>query len=187
MQQRETVTDRLADVIQVIQLGRRTGMLTVERGRDATFEEGTITFVNGQVTQASVGSRRGQEALRWLTAWRDCLFAFIAPSANELTALQSPSFSSNGSSHPQQNSNGNGRAQRLDTPTPKEEVPQRIKPVEEVLPIMQMMGLSRSHSRLLLLIDGQRNVSELIRLVGHSGEEIFQQLDELERAGFIKQ
>lgn len=183
MQQRETATDRLVDVIQVIQLGRRTGMLAVERGRDATFEEGTLTFVNGQITDASVGSRRGQEALSWLSAWRSCLFTFITPSANGFASFQSPSL--NRSSHPQQNSNGNGRTQRLDTP--KGDVPHRIKPVEEILPVMQMMGLSRSHRRLLLLIDGQRNVSEIVRLVGHSGEEVFQQLDELERAGFIEQ
>ena len=187
MQQRETATDRLADVIQVIQLGRRSGMLTVERGRGATFEEGTITFVNGQVAQASVGSRRGREALSWLSAWRSCLFTFITSSANESAPFQSPSSPYNGISRPQQSSNGNRSTQRLDAFVPKGDVPHRIKPVEEVLPIMQAMGLSRAHRRLLLLIDGQRNVSELVRLVGQSGEEVFKQLDELERAGFIEQ
>lgn len=181
MQQRETATDRLADVIQVIQLGRRTGTLTVERGRDNTFEEGTITFVNGQVMQASVGSRRGQAALSWLTMWRSCLFTFITSQTDGIAPLHNPSIGV----RPQQNSNGNGRTQRLDTSTPTGKAPYRIKPVEEVLPIMEMMGFSRAHRRLLLLIDGQRSVTELVRLVGRSGEEVFQQLDELERAGFI--
>ncbi|TMC61826.1 MAG: DUF4388 domain-containing protein, partial [Chloroflexota bacterium] len=46
--QRETATDRLSNVIQVIQLGKKSGLLTVERGEGITFEEGAITFVNGQ-------------------------------------------------------------------------------------------------------------------------------------------
>ena len=52
---------------------------------------------------------------------------------------------------------------------------------------MDVMGFSRTHRRLLLLVDGQRSVPELIRLVGRSSEEVFQQLSELERAGFIHQ
>lgn len=180
LQQRETATDRLADVIQVIQLGRRTGTLTVERGQGPTFEEGMITFANGQVTQASVGSRRGQEALSVLHTWRTCLFAFITPSTNSLASLQAPTSYPN----PQQNGRSNGR---FDPTAPGGDVPRRTKPIEEVLQVMDMMGFSRTHRRLLLLIDGQRSVPELIRLVGRSGEEVFQQLSELERAGFIHQ
>ena len=180
LQQRETATDRLADVIQVIQLGRRTGTLTVERGQGPTFEEGMITFANGQVTQASVGSRRGQEALRVLHTWRNCLFAFITPSANSFAPLQAPASHPN----PQQNGRGNGR---FAPPAPRGDVPHRTKPIEEVLQVMDMMGFSRVHRRLLLLIDGQRSVPELIRLVGRDSEEVLQQLSELERAGFIHQ
>ncbi|HKF38536.1 MAG TPA: DUF4388 domain-containing protein, partial [Ktedonobacteraceae bacterium] len=64
--QRETTTDRLADVIEVAQLGQKTGLLTVERGNGITFEEGSITFVDGQVTEASAGGRNGFEAFNWL-------------------------------------------------------------------------------------------------------------------------
>ncbi len=56
--QRETATDRLADVIEVAQLGQKTGLLTVERGNGITLEEGSITFVDGQVTEASAGGVR---------------------------------------------------------------------------------------------------------------------------------
>ncbi len=178
MQQRETATDRLADVIQVIQLGRRTGTLTVERGQGPTFEEGVITFANGQITQASVSSRRGQEALSILNTWRSCLFAFIPPSANSFASLKTPT------SYPQQNGKSNGR---FDATTPSGDAPYRTKPIEEVLQIMDVMGFSRPHRRLLLLVNGQRSVPELIRLVGRSSEEVFQQLSELERAGFIHQ
>ena len=36
--QRETATDRLSNVIQVIQLGRKSGLLTVERGGAQSLE-----------------------------------------------------------------------------------------------------------------------------------------------------
>ena len=44
MYQRGTSTNRLADVIQVVQLTHKTGLLTIERGEtDSTLEEGEIT------------------------------------------------------------------------------------------------------------------------------------------------
>ena len=39
-QQPTTLTDRLANVIQVIQLGRKTGTLTVERSNGNSLEQG---------------------------------------------------------------------------------------------------------------------------------------------------
>nr|BBH92460.1 hypothetical protein KTA_06590 [Thermogemmatispora argillosa] len=76
-QQRQTVTNRLADVIEVVQLGRKTGLLTVERGEGANLEEGAITFVNGQPVQARLGPHSGTEALRRLKLWGPCRFAFV--------------------------------------------------------------------------------------------------------------
>lgn len=96
-QQRETVTDRLANVIEVIQLGRKTGQLSVERGAGSTYEEGYISFLNGQVIQAVTGWRSGQEALNWLIDWGACRFTFIpdasARTTGKLSALSTPSTS----------------------------------------------------------------------------------------------
>lgn len=178
MQQRETATNRLADVIQVIQLGRKTGILSAEQGQGRTFEEGTITFANGQITQASVGLRQGQEALSVLKTWRGCLFAFIPPSTSNITPFQFPT------PHSQQSDQDTGKPNAVAS---KDAVPYRTKPIEEVLPVLDLMNFSRSHRRLLLLIDGERNISELIRLLGRNAEEVFRQLGELERAGFIHQ
>jgi hypothetical protein len=75
-QQRQTVTDRLADVIEVVRLGRKTGLLTVERGEGPTLEEGAITFVNGQPVQARLGPYSGAAALQQLNRWGPCRFAF---------------------------------------------------------------------------------------------------------------
>jgi hypothetical protein len=74
-QPRETTTNNLADVIQVIQIGHRTGTLTVERGENSTFEEGMIVFVNGQIIDAKCGQQNGPVALGWLTTWTTCRFS----------------------------------------------------------------------------------------------------------------
>ncbi|MBV9614035.1 MAG: DUF4388 domain-containing protein, partial [Ktedonobacteraceae bacterium] len=76
-QKRGTVTDRLLNVIQVLQLGKKTGHLTVERDEGKGQEKGEIIFVQGQVTQAYGGNLRGQEALNWLSTWGACRFIFV--------------------------------------------------------------------------------------------------------------
>lgn len=194
LQQRETATDRLADVIQVIRLGRRTGILTVERGRDTTFEEGNITFVNGQVRQANVEMLRGQEALAWLNTWGECRFAFIEQAAHESPSTPAPkmpfaslpSMPDNTRLRGQTQGDGNtvGSLKGL---APTGGIPRRTKSIEEGLVLLEQKGFSRTYRRLLLLIDGRRSIAELVRLVGHSAEEVARQLDELERAGFIQQ
>lgn len=73
---RVTSTDRLSNVIEVVELGRRSGMLAVERGAGSTFEEGGIYFVGGHPTYAVAGNLRGREALAALAQWGACRFAF---------------------------------------------------------------------------------------------------------------
>lgn len=93
-QPRETTTNNLADVIQVIQIGHRTGTLTVERGENNAFEEGTIVFVNGQIIDAKCGQQSGPVALGWLTTWTTCRFSFIVDASQ---ASQTPSYPQIGS------------------------------------------------------------------------------------------
>src|SRR5258706_1904630 len=121
-QQRDTATDRLLNVIQVIQLGRKSGLLSVERGKGMQFEEGMIMFVNGQATQASVGQRTGLEAFNWLSTWNACLFSFIPSSTTASGALSttpaipntpnSTFTDTNSYLHAQQGTNGRLRAQQ---------------------------------------------------------------------------
>jgi YD repeat-containing protein len=121
-QQRDTATDRLLNVIQVIQLGRKSGLLSVERGEGIQFEEGMIMFVNGQATQASVGQRTGLEAFNWLSTWNACLFSFIPSSTTASGALfTTPAIPNTSNStftdtnsylHAQQGTNGRLQAQQ---------------------------------------------------------------------------
>ena len=73
---RVTATDRLANVIEVVELGQRTGMLSVERGSGSVLEEGELYFLSGRVVYASLAGLRGREALTALSRWGPCRFAF---------------------------------------------------------------------------------------------------------------
>jgi hypothetical protein len=73
---RDTATDRLSNVIEVVELGRRTGLLSAERGSGGDFQDGEIYFVSGRPTYASLGYLRGREALAALGQWGACRFAF---------------------------------------------------------------------------------------------------------------
>lgn len=76
---RVTATNRLANVIEVVELGRRTGLLSAERdGND--LEEGEIYFISGHPVYAVFGTLTGRDALNMLIRWGACRFAF-EPSA----------------------------------------------------------------------------------------------------------
>lgn len=72
-----TVTEDLAQVIDTIQLGRKTGVLTVQRGDGTGYEGGMIIFVSGRPVRAQVGYLNTAESLEWLATWRQCRFAFL--------------------------------------------------------------------------------------------------------------
>lgn len=92
---RDTATDRLSNVIEVVELGRRTGLLSAERGLGPSYEEGDIYFVSGRAIYAAIyhaaASASGREALAALSQWDNCRFAFDPtaeqPAANVLSAF----------------------------------------------------------------------------------------------------
>lgn len=208
-QQPKTETDRLANVIQVLQLGQKTGRLVVERNTGSTLEQGIITFVNGQIVQASVNQQQGLDALNWLRSWGHCRFAFLLdqrpgnagqmPSlppqvpvqGNGLHQRNPPSLlpkTATGPLYSQQDLanrlTGKLGAQRV--PTAWLTIPYRTRHIEEGMRLIEHMGLSRTHRRLFLLIDGRRTLKELVRLMAHEPAEVLRFLQELERAGVIQ-
>ena len=211
-QQPKTETDRLANVIQVLQLGQKTGRLVVERNEGPQFEQGIITFVNGQVVQASTNQQQGPNVLDWLKGWGACRFTFTSEqrpgTTGRMPALPSqtptwggsgyrtPSATSSlpttspGPLYPQQNmypqTTGNLGGARQRIPTAWLATPYRTRHMEEGMHLIEQMGLSRTHRRLFLLIDGGRTVKELIRLMAHEPEAVQRLLQDLERAGVIQ-
>lgn len=204
-QNRETATDRLVSIIQLIQLGRRTGILTARRGEGAAREEGSITFSKGQVTRASVGRRTGADALNVLTTWGNCRFIFLSSEEADtgpfLQISPPPERTSNTGPIPRQlppspapgrvtgplaSNNGFSKAQQNGHTSAIPLAPYRIRPLTTSLHTIENLGLSRYHKRLLILIDGQRSVAELARLMGKSEREIVQLLQDLERTSTIQ-
>lgn len=204
--QRETATDRLSNVIQVIQLGKKSGLLTVERGEGITFEEGAITFVNGQAREAQAGKYTGMDAFNWLNTWGPCLFAFTPTASAEMKATSRSTITgklsdttarlpvlkpaTKGQWEPTQYGNeGNGvnhwkehSPSRIDYSA----IPNRTRQIEETLHLIDQIGLSRAHRRLFLLIDGYRTIQELVRLMGREQHEVQRLLNDLEQAGLIQ-
>lgn len=186
MPQPATSTDRLANVIQVIQLGRKTGTLTAERDSSSGLEHGIIFFVNGQVARASVHQLEGTAAFNRLNTWSACRFTFT-PSTSPATTVKLPTVPSG---HADQGMSGNaaspGTGASHAPNVPDAHVPFQHRTLDEALQIIERANLSRAHRRLYLLIDGHRSSSELARLIGRSLSEIDALLQDLERAGVIR-
>ena len=203
-QQKATITNNLADVIQVIQLGRKSGVLTVERGVGKTFEEGMITFVNGQAVEAQTTVFNGQNALRLLGSWGACRFAFIPAPTSEIPSIHAPVSTpafeqrmTDTGTHPRipisplresaaRRQASNDRTGQVISFIPASVVPHLVISLEESLHRVDQLGLSRQHRHLLLLVDGQRNLTEMVRLIGRTQDKVQKLLADLEHAEIIR-
>jgi hypothetical protein len=89
-QQQESLTDRLVSVISSIQREGGSGVLMVKRGEGIFLEEGTLVFVNGQITEARTGRLHDARARNLLSTWENCRFLFVS-SSSEAGVNGSPS------------------------------------------------------------------------------------------------
>ena len=180
--QRQTVTDRLADVIHIIHIGGKNGVLTVERGEGNAVEEGFITFVNGRVVEARAGRQTGLAAFNYLYTWQYCRFSLLnqSVSTSVYPALPSPAY------------HDTRLPMRKTLPSYRNDAgvqstaPLRLRAGEEVLQQLGNTQLPRTHRRLLLLIDGHRKREDFARLMGRTLAEVQELLSDLERYGFIQ-
>jgi len=211
-QQPATSTDRLINVIEVIQLGHKTGILTAERDVGSMLERGMITFVNGRVIQASVGQHTGFPALSVLKTWSTCRFAFTPSDTSQITQqitqplapvtgeasiqrdfVTDPTLRTPATANHKQNGlmaaggQGMNSAWGMHSSPAGGGVPYPIRPYDEALVWIERMGLSRAHRRLFLLIDGYRILPELVRLMGRREDEVNALLRDLEGADLIRQ
>jgi len=221
----DQVTQRLVTFIQSIQLRRGSGLMSATRGEGTSAEEGSIVFVNGQVTDAKLGRYTGSEAFNRLSTWENCHFSFVLqgssqeadsnlnhtdtqpklPSTSELEAFpttQPLSLDSADVSPTTQSLTSVQRASSRNPETPPylfssstsrqgylyrdgAGIPQLGRRLGDALQMIDMVGLSRAHRRLFLLIDGKRSTDELAPLVGRTPNEVLELLRDLEHAGVI--
>jgi Domain of unknown function (DUF4388) len=216
VQQQEMMADRLVHVISSFQRERRSGVLTAKRGEGIFLEEGTIAFANGQVSQASVGRRRGSEALNWLSTWESCRFLFVPtmagveapppslPAKSIAASPPAPGFPAHMTKtrSPAQQSSMPSSSQRQEGPqgendwesieekgkidTPASVAPYPTQQLDAALRLIEQYRLSRVHKQLFFLIDGRRSIVDLVRLTGKKGNEIYKLLGDLERARVIR-
>jgi hypothetical protein len=206
-QQPKTETDRLASIIQVLQLGQKTGRLFVERNVGPTYEQGIITLVNGQVVQAQLQPQQGQNALATLMGWGHCRFMFVLESQagtagwlNTVTPPPSAQRSPNGrfvTGPLQSDQTNNGFTDGQEQPFRSvytgpllsigmAATPYSTRSMTEAIKLIDALRLSRAHRRLYLLIDGKRTVMDLVRLMSHEPDEVKKLLQDLEHAGVIQ-
>ena len=181
------MTDRLADVIHIIQFGNKSGVLAVERANGSIKEEGYIRFVLGRIVEARVGQYNGLAAFNYLATWQTCLFALVTETpTTQLPApmLNAPAMSSPVSYDTADNNGHYGDYQRDDAHLA---LPQRLQRGEESIRYPERIVLSRLHRRLLMLIDGRRGLDDLARLMVRSPNEVQDLLNDLVRGGFIRQ
>ncbi len=208
-QPQDQVTHRLVTFIQSIQLRRGSGLLSAKRGEGASVEDGSIVFVNGQVTEAKVGRYTGSEAFNRLSGWENCQFSFVLqPSSQEEhlnfahTDAMASLPSAIGPDRPNtqhfspvlEGSGKNPETPPYLIPSPSTQghlslsgagVPRPGRRLSAALQMIDLMGLSRAHRRLFLLIDGKRSIDELAPLVGRTPGEVSELLRDLERASVI--
>lgn len=114
---RVTVADRLSNIIEVVELGRRSGLLTVERGVPPSLEQGELYFNQGRAVYAMVEGLAGREALAVLAGWGHCKFAFEPNAPAPTPNVTSP--------HPAQPATNSGR---MGAPHPAPPSPPRNAP-----------------------------------------------------------
>ena len=179
--QRETLTDSLTNIIQILQLGYRSGTLTVERNTGQTIEEGSIVFVNGRVVDARTYQYRELAAFNYLKTWGSCRFSFIDASDTTNSPSRSPAL------------NHTRAPFRSDSPVPAygeaaySPFPRLSQAGQAAVSHPEAAPVQRVHRRLLLLINGQRNLTVLARLMARNPDEVQTLLDDLEQAGLIQQ
>lgn len=186
-ERRGTATNLLSTVIDALQLGKKTGVLTVERGAGKTFEEGTMVFLNGQIINAHLGPYQGKEATARLFTWQACRFLFTSTEA-EATSPQAES-----PLPPAGVPEAGSTAYPL---SPDEQMDRlhshpfhttdTLESLETTLLRLNRQGFTRTHRRLFLLIDGNRSIAELADLLRRTPQEVLFLLSDLEQAGFIQ-
>lgn len=77
-------TSKLNNIINMINLGRQSGILRVIRGQGPTREVGQIKFMDGEPAAALLGQLTGHNALSVLMNWGECVYSFDEQAITEV-------------------------------------------------------------------------------------------------------
>ncbi len=195
MERQVITTNQLSTVITALQLGRKTGILTIERGEGATIEEGTILFVHGQAVQAAIGPYigTGSNIVTLLASWQACRFSFVPSSPEDNTLAehlvplaQRETERLAGITRKLSDENLQEHATVQDDMNSRPSIDTRYASLVVILRILERKGFSRLHRRLILLIDGRRSIADLAILISRNPDETRTLLADLWQAGLIQ-
>lgn len=194
-QRRVTATEQLSRVIDALQLGKKTGFLTVERGEGDAFVEGTIVFVLGEVVQAAIGSYVGKDATIILFSWQACHFCFVPALPEDITQQSLPKSRSQTVPNkvPENTYYKPSYGTQQTEPAFQDDMNRRpliLVPYKDsmdgILRILEQQGFSRTHRHLFLMIDGRQSIKALANLIRRTPDETATLLAEMEQAGLIR-
>ncbi|MBI4650125.1 DUF4388 domain-containing protein [Candidatus Desantisbacteria bacterium] len=164
----------LPDIIQLIGMGKRTGMLGLKRGKD----EGVIYFNDGQPVHAIYNTLKGEEAAYNLFNWNHGSFKFensiAAPS--ETITMNWMNLIMEGARHVDE-------MEKIKTKIPSPAIVFEV--VEEINKEGSDINLNPKEWNVLSLIDGKRTCSEIIDKTGYGELETLKIMYELLSADLI--
>ncbi len=201
MSKRGTQTSSLKNVIQVLTLGNKSGILTVTADTSAMSAEGRIVFIRGVITDVHLGKVSGQRALHALLQWGTCSFIFsevestTEPAQFSLTPPVDSGPLPNTEHQIERFSHVDSQyksARQMPQPTRHLDAASLIIPIRlrrdrdtESLQRLSYARFSRAHMHLFLLINGERALQDLARLLQRSDSEVEKLLFDLKKSGFI--
>lgn len=189
-----------------------------------------MTFVSGQVVEATLGRYVAREAASRLFSWQACRFMFVTtpPAHSNISTMPTPQISQTLPAPPDTSTpptprmppappispdrntlptpqtlldlqaiqkSTTGPLYRLERHDPTTYGDLGLRPaiaayskesMDAVLRLLDQRGLSRTHRRLFLLIDGRRSIKDLAMLIRRTPGETATMLADLEQAGFIQ-
>ena len=181
--------DQLGKIIEAIQIGRTTGSLIATRGEGPSYEVGTLVFLKGKVVRGKVGRREDREAFNWLSTWGKCRYTLVlsitSETANESLLGGDPSqFIAAMDEGRGTGTNAGTRESKTNVPLPWG-VPYRSKPLEYGLEQIEEKGLSRIHRHVFLLLNGERGIEDIKRLLKVDEYELQALIYDLQQMGIV--
>ncbi|HET8911416.1 MAG TPA: DUF4388 domain-containing protein [Ktedonobacteraceae bacterium] len=188
-----------------LKMSQKTGVLTIRRGVGNHLEEGKIEFKRGQIVEAAIGRKHGEEAVNYFTSWTHCEFSFAdtaiqntRPPSTPFPAFEMPltrkeahtdnytTLQPRSTLAASKNQRSTFQSENTYYSSDDPEIPYSTRPLDYGLHLIETRGLTRAHKRLFLLINGKRSIQDIARLLKRDPKEIYELLYDLERTEIIK-
>lgn len=167
----------LPSLIQFLELEQKTGILTLSRGA----RRGHIYFDHGKITNAVLGPARGESAVYRLLAWAEGDFA-LEPVAGQ----PPPEVTVTQSNHTLilEGMRRRDEGQRLRQDLPPDGVPLKVSP--RLQEILAGKRLAADPERFLGLLDGKRDIEEIVAESGLDDLKALENLSRLWARGMVE-